>query len=93
LPWTVAAPLAGAGCFLLDGFFIGATRTRDMRNMMVLSVAVFLAAWAMLASLFGNHGLWAAMIVFFVVRTIALTVRFGALEKASCSAVLPCSIC
>lgn len=87
LPWTAAAPLAGAGCFLLDGIFIGATRTRDMRNMMVLSVAVFLAAWATLTSLFGNHGLWAAMIVFFVVRTITLTMRFAALERGSFSAV------
>lgn len=39
--------------------------------------------------LFGNHGLWAAMIVFFVVRTITLTMRFGALERALFSAVAP----
>ncbi len=33
LPWAVAAPIMGVACFQLDGIFIGATRTREMRNM------------------------------------------------------------
>jgi MATE family multidrug resistance protein len=83
LPWAIAAPVAGVACFQLDGIFIGATRTRDMRNMMILSVAVFLAAWAVLTPEFGNHGLWASMIVFFIVRALSLAAYYPALERAS----------
>ena len=83
LPWAIAAPIAGVACFQLDGIFIGATRTRDMRNMMVLSLAAFLAAWAVLTPAFGNHGLWASIIVFFVVRGVSLAAFYPALERAS----------
>ncbi len=83
LPWAVAAPVAGVASFLLDGIFIGATRTRDMRNMMIVSLAAFLAAWAALSPLYGNHGLWASMMVFFLIRAATLAVRFPALERAA----------
>ena len=83
LPWAIAAPVAGVACFQLDGIFIGATRTRDMRNMMILSLAVFLAAWALLTPIFGNHGLWASIIVFFIVRGVSLGAFYPALERAS----------
>jgi MATE family multidrug resistance protein len=83
LPWAIAAPVTGVACFQLDGIFIGATRTRDMRNMMILSLAVFLAAWAALTPAFGNHGLWASMIVFFVIRGISLALYYPSLERAS----------
>ena len=82
-PWALAAPVAGVACFQLDGIFIGATRTRDMRNMMIVSLAVFLAAWAVLTPAFGNHGLWASMIVFFVIRGVSLAAFYPALERAS----------
>ena len=74
-------PVAGVAAYQLDGIFIGATRTADMRNMMILSVAVYLAAWAMLTPPFANHGLWAALIVLFVVRGVTLAVRLPHLER------------
>jgi MATE family multidrug resistance protein len=83
LIWAVAAPIAGVASFQLDGIFIGATRTRDMRNMMIVSLAVFFAAWALLTPLYGNHGLWASMIVFFLIRAVTLAAHFPALERAS----------
>jgi MATE family multidrug resistance protein len=83
LIWAVAAPIAGVASFQLDGIFIGATRTRDMRNMMIVSLAVFFAAWALLTPLYGNHGLWASMIVFFLIRAATLAAHFPALERAS----------
>jgi len=83
LIWAVVAPVAGVSSFLLDGIFIGATRTRDMRNMMIVSLAVFFAARALLTPLYGNHGLWASMIVFFLIRAITLAIHFPALERAS----------
>src|SRR5690606_8365491 len=72
LPWTALYVLLSVAAFQLDGVFIGATRTREMRNAGLVSVAVFLlCAWP-LAALFGNHGLWAAFVVFVVARALAL---------------------
>lgn len=82
LPWAVLMPLAGVACFQLDGIFIGATRTADMRNMMIVSLAVFFAAWAVLMPAFGNHGLWASLTIFLLARAVTLGWRFPALEKA-----------
>lgn len=80
---TVAAltPLLGAACFQLDGIFIGATRTRDMRNMMLVSVALFLVFGHVLLAFMGNAGLWLALVVFFIARGLTLAVRLPALER------------
>lgn len=85
LIWAALTPIVGVWCFQLDGIFIGATRTADMRNMMILSVLIFFAAWAVLQPLYGNHGLWASLLVLNVARAITLLARFPALEKASFS--------
>jgi multidrug resistance protein, MATE family len=83
MPWMVAGPLLGIGSFMLDGIFIGATRTRALRNAMAISFAFYLAALALLLPAFGNHGLWAAMMVMFLARTATLAVRYPALEAAA----------
>ena len=75
-------PLAGVAAFMLDGIFIGATRSRDMRNMMAVSFAVYVVAVLTLVPAFGNHGLWAAMLISFVVRGITLGLRYPALERS-----------
>ena len=80
LPWVVLAPLVGAAPWMLDGIFIGATRTRDMRNMMAVSAAIYVAAVIALTPAFGNHGLWAALIVSFVARGLTLWLRYPGLE-------------
>lgn len=85
LVWAALAPIVGVWCFQLDGIFIGATRTADMRNMMILSVLIFFAAWAVLQPLYGNHGLWASMLVFNLARAATLLARYPALERASFS--------
>jgi len=82
LPWMVAAPLLGAAAWMLDGIFIGATRTRDMRDMMAVSAAVYALAVAVLLPAFGNHGLWAALSLSFVVRGITLGMRYPGLERS-----------
>ena len=82
LPWMVAAPLLGVGAWMLDGIFIGATRTRDMRNMMLVSALIYAAAAALLPPAFGNHGLWAALSVSFVARGLTLGLRYPALERS-----------
>jgi MATE family multidrug resistance protein len=77
------APLAGVWCFQLDGIFTGATRTRDMRNMMIVSIAIFFAAFAVLGQTFGNHGLWASYMVLFLVRAATLATRVPGLLRAA----------
>lgn len=72
LPWAIAAPVVSVWCYLLDGIFIGATRTAEMRNAMIASLGIFLAAWYYLQSTFGNHGLWAALMIYFVARALTL---------------------
>ncbi|MEO0678333.1 MAG: MATE family efflux transporter, partial [Pseudomonadota bacterium] len=82
LPWLIAMPLIAAGSFLIDGVFIGATRTRDMRNMMAVSFACYALAVAVLMPLLGNHGLWAALVVLFLARFVTLGARFGSVARS-----------
>jgi MATE family multidrug resistance protein len=81
LPWVAVSPLLGVASFQLDGIFTGATQTRDMRNMMILSFAAFIAAWWLLTPIWGNHGLWLALDLFFLMRALTLTARLPALER------------
>ena len=81
LVWMVLAPLVGIVPWMLDGIFIGATRTRDMRNMMALSAAgYFLAAPGLVASL-GNDGLWIALLSSFALRGVTLGLCYKGLER------------
>ena len=80
LPWMAAAPLIGIAAWMLDGIFIGATETRAMRNAALLSVAVYAAALAVLLPAFGNHGLWAALMVLNAPAASTLGLRYPALE-------------
>jgi MATE family multidrug resistance protein len=82
LPWLIAAPLVAAASFMLDGIFIGATRTRDMRNMMVVSFAGYGALVLLLVPVWGNHGLWAGLMGFFLLRGLTLGLRYPALERS-----------
>lgn len=71
LPYLALLPLVAVWSYLLDGLFIGATRAREMRNAMLVSVLIALpVAFAMLG--FGNHGLWLAFLLFMALRAITL---------------------
>ncbi len=82
LPWMVLAPLTGVACWMLDGIFIGATRSADMRNMMLISVVVYVISLWLLLEPFGNHGLWACMNLFFIARGVTLGWKYPALEAS-----------
>lgn len=69
LPYAAMAPLLGALAFEFDGVYIGATWTREMRNLMLLALALYLAASFALRPL-GNAGLWLALLTFLAARSV-----------------------
>ena len=79
LPWAVLTPLAGVVAFQMDGIFIGATWSRDMRNMMLASVAIYLVTLAALIPVLGNHGLWVSLLIFLGTRGLTLHWRMSRL--------------
>ncbi|QKV19328.1 MATE family efflux transporter [Oricola thermophila] len=72
LPWAAATALMGVLAFEMDGVYIGATWSRDMRNMMLASLALFFALLWLLVPVFGNHGLWFALNAFLGARGLTL---------------------
>ena len=70
--WAALTALAGVLAFEMDGVYIGATWSRDMRNMMLLSLALFIALSIGLTQVWGNQGLWIALNVFLAARGFTL---------------------
>jgi MATE family multidrug resistance protein len=76
LPWLVISPLISVWSFLYDGVYVGATRSREMRDIMLISTfAVFLPAWFLLQG-YGNHGLWLAFTIFMASRGIGMHIWY-----------------
>ncbi len=75
LPWVIAAPVIGIASWMLDGIFIGATRTREMLKAMAASVALYALAVLALWDL-GNHGLWAALMVMNAARGVTMALYY-----------------
>ncbi len=73
LPWIAILPVLSVWSFQLDGIFFGLTRAGDMRNAMILSLAIYGIAVAVLIEPLGNHGLWLAFCIFMVARAITLS--------------------
>ncbi len=82
LPWMVLLPFVSVWGFLLDGIFIGATRTGAMRNAMGLSLSAYLVACWLLIPALGNDGLWLAFTVFMAARALTLGASYPRLERA-----------
>lgn len=70
--WIILSPLIGVGGFMLDGIYIGVTHTRDMRNAMLLSAAIFLVANLILVQLYGNTGVWISYFILMIARALTL---------------------
>ena len=82
LVWIVVSPLLSVWAYQLDGIFIGATRSAEMRNAMLASVALYVLAMATLPGLLGNHGLWLSVMIFMVVRALTLAIFYPRIEHA-----------
>ena len=82
LPWIVISPLILVWPFQIDGVFIGATLSGEMRNGMIMSGFAFFAATAFLMERFGNHGLWLAFSVYFLMRALTLAIYLPRLFRS-----------
>jgi len=82
LIFLVLVPIFGALPFLMDGIFIGATRSIDMRNMMFLSLIIYVVSAYVFMDLYGFYGLWIALLVSYAARGISLLTRYPKLEKS-----------
>lgn len=82
LPWMVLSPLVSVWSFVYDGVFIGATRAREMRNVMIGSaLGVFVPAWYVTQGL-GNHGLWLSFMLFMAARGIGMYYYYRGIPAA-----------
>jgi MATE family multidrug resistance protein len=80
--FVVVSPMLAVFAFAFDGVYIGATWAREMRNLMMLSLLMFLGAWLALRS-FGNAGLWGALLVHYAARGGLQALRYPVLVRAS----------
>jgi len=76
------APTMGVLAYTYDGIFIGATWARDMRNLMVAALLIYLGSWWVLHG-WGNQGLWLALLIFLLARGVLQAARYPALLKAT----------
>lgn len=80
--WAALAPIVSVWGFLLDGVFIGATRTRILMRSMAISLAIFVGTTLLLVDAYGNHGLWFALLLFMTMRGVTLARPFFNLEAS-----------
>ena len=83
LPYLLFATALGLPAFILDGVFLGATQTAVMRDMMAVSMGIYILCLLALLPLLALHGLWIALLVSLVARGATLALRYPALEVAA----------
>ncbi|AXC51021.1 MATE family efflux transporter [Paracoccus suum] len=83
LPWLAAVPLVGVAAWMLDGVFIGATLTAEMRRAMMAAVGLYVVAVVVLMPVMGNHGLWAALTILNLTRAVMMYRLYPAAERAA----------
>lgn len=65
--WMILFPIIATPCYIWDGIYVGLTASKAMRNTMFLAFGVYMLAYFALTP-FGNHGLWAALLIFMGAR-------------------------
>ncbi len=72
--WVIIIPPIACFCYQLDGIFIGASQTKEIRNAMIISVLGFILVSIYLTRYLENHGVWFSLLLFMLFRS--LTLRF-----------------
>jgi len=81
LNWLIVLPIVAVWPYMLDGIFIGATRSAEMRNGMIISLIVFIVALFVLKAEYGYHGLWFALTLFMIARGLTLGLVYPRIER------------
>ncbi|WP_229002294.1 MULTISPECIES: MATE family efflux transporter [Rhizobium/Agrobacterium group] len=83
LPLAALTGLTGVLAFQMDGIYLGATWSATLRNMMLLSFTIYIAALFILGHFFANYGLWLALHIFLILRGLTLTIALPRLRNAT----------
>lgn len=74
--WLYPLPLISVWSYLFDGIFIGAGKTSEMQNTMLMAcLGIFVPIWWLTLE-WGNHGLWFAFLCFNAARGLLLGAVF-----------------
>tara|TARA_B100000963_G_scaffold361183_1_gene395327 strand:- start:1711 stop:3036 length:1326 start_codon:yes stop_codon:yes gene_type:complete len=79
--WVILIPPVACFCYQLDGIFIGASQTKDIRNAMIISVVSYIAISIFLTRYLGNHGIWFSLLLFMIFRSLTLLYYFKNILK------------
>ena len=74
--WIFVIPPVASFCYQLDGIFVGASQTKEIRNAMIISVLLFLLISFYLSRIFENHGIWVSLLLFMIFRSLTLKMFF-----------------
>ena len=77
LLWVIIIPPIASFCYQLDGVFIGATQTKEMRNSMIVSVIIYITLSIFLTQELHNYGIWFSLLLFMILRASTLHFYFS----------------
>ncbi len=66
--WVIVFPIVAFVCYIWDGVFIGLTAVHAMRNSMIIAFLLYLPTLFVGGHYWGNHGLWAGLLLFMIYR-------------------------
>ncbi len=79
--WIIIIPPVASLCYQLDGIFIGASQTKDLRNAMIISVIFYIIISIYSTKYFNNHGLWLSLFIFMILRSLTLNLFLKKITK------------
>ena len=79
--WVIIIPPVACFCYQLDGIFIGASQTKEIRNAMIVSVLGYIGVSILLTRYLGNHGIWFSLLLFMIFRAATLQFYFKNILK------------
>ncbi len=84
LPYCAVIPLLGVACWQLDGFFIGGTQGKALRNAAVFTTVLYVTTDLVFTAYWGNSGLWLAFLMMYLYRAFSLGIYLpGFIRRAT----------
>ena len=75
--WVIIIPTIASFCYQLDGIFLGATQTKELRNSMIISVILYVILSIFLTQNLDNYGVWFSLTLFMILRASTLHFYFS----------------